>query len=280
MNKKGDFKTIDLDEKADYGKGNGKLERMEDEDQVQVIPGFDSMKKAHEIMRPSRVCTSRGSSNHSGPIIAVKDNAIDFQKADAEDARKYMQLHSVTNPKKEGKSYSFCCSSVEYIGSSQEPAFRFYTLFSKRALHMFLVISLFSVVLLGQNLTSTYLSSEDCIIGLEKTTLANLDGLKPMTRFATERDAGLSNMRMGRSVIMTIDILVCVFFFIHLLYMRYMASFDIDGYPKSYKTSEFAVQVKNFYKTGYTGGASNAEIDIRQHFESQFGKVVEVSILK
>lgn len=34
MNKKGDFKTIDLDEKADYGKGNGKLERMEDEDQV------------------------------------------------------------------------------------------------------------------------------------------------------------------------------------------------------------------------------------------------------
>ena len=168
--------------------------------------------------------------------------------------------------KKDDTRYSVICSGISSICELQEYVLYDYLYFLKKLGFLLIVVGLIYCVNLSHNITSSYLYEEDRITGLEKTSLANIDGLPFKARFKTERDEGIENVESSRALTAIMDFIATIMILgMVMLRMRWRV------YP-----SDYAVKVHKI-DSGYNG---DIEKDISHIFDNKFGRVHEVAVVK
>jgi hypothetical protein len=116
------------------------------------------------------------------------------------------------------------------------------------------------------NCIGEYLESEDGITGFEFMTLANINGLPPMVRFESERDAGMDDVSSSRFLTVIVDF-ISTLIFIGIITLRVRWRI----FP-----SDFAVKLTNI-RRDYNG---EIEKEIKTKFEPKYGKIHEIAVIK
>ena len=167
---------------------------------------------------------------------------------------------------KDETPYNWWRSGIQSIWDRQDVLLYDYLYLLKKVSFVMIVLGFVYSVNLAANISGGYLSIEDSLFGFEKTTLSNILGLYPMTRFELEKDDCMNNVDDLRLTTLIIDF-VWSLIFIGIITLR--TKWRI--YP-----SDYAVKLINISKDIN----KNYETDIHKLFEEKIGKIHEITTIR